>query len=118
MNWDLERPDVLHVLKCMGIELPTDTKLPDDALDRRLRDALHAAQYKDSLVSPLDLCSLPPWPVIRTQEADTSARSIFKAVQRGSMRRERWGKLYSLEICAERTIHIDLKTCLKVHLTR
>ena len=69
----------------MGIELPADTKLLDDILHKRLRDALNAAQYKDRLPSPFDLCTLIPWPTPEGSEG----RSLFEAVQRGSLEESR-----------------------------
>ncbi|TBU39347.1 hypothetical protein BD309DRAFT_1083464 [Dichomitus squalens] len=85
MDWTLSHSETLQVLKSMGIEIPTDTKLSGDALEKRLRDALNAAQYKDRLPSPFDLHGLPAWPLKRPNEADTRARSLFEAVQRGNM---------------------------------
>ncbi|KAI1792749.1 hypothetical protein LXA43DRAFT_1060444 [Ganoderma leucocontextum] len=85
MEWTLNRPETLQVLNCMGVELPAETKLADDILDKRLRDALNAAQYKDYLPSPLSLPDLPPWPVPKGNEG----RSLFEAVQRGSIHESR-----------------------------
>ena len=75
----LAREEMLTVLKAMGVEVPATTKIPDDDLNKRVRDALNAAQYKDKLPSPLNLSDLPPWPV------GDQGRSLFEAVQRGTV---------------------------------
>ncbi|KAM5546031.1 hypothetical protein V8D89_000157 [Ganoderma adspersum] len=85
MEWALNRSETLQILQCMGIELPADTKLLDDVLDKRLRDALNAAQYKDRLPSPFDPLNLSPWPTPKGGEG----RSLFDAVQRGSLHESR-----------------------------
>ncbi|PIL28917.1 hypothetical protein GSI_08963 [Ganoderma sinense ZZ0214-1] len=85
MEWTLNRSETLQVLQCMGIELPADTKLLDDVLEKRLRDALNAAQYKDRLPSPFDISDLSPWPAPKSAER----RSLFDAVQRGSFQESR-----------------------------
>ena len=51
----------LRVLESLGVELPPDTKLPDEAIEKRLRDALNSCQYKDHLEPLPDLNTLPPW---------------------------------------------------------
>ena len=78
MEWTLSRPETLQVLNSMGIELPADTKLLDDILDKRLRDALNAVQYKDHLPSPFDLRTHPL--------ADAGTRQGTVAVRGGSAR--------------------------------
>ena len=75
----LAREEMLTVLKSMGVEVPVTTKIPDDDLNKRVRDALNAAQYKDKLPSPLNLSDLPPWPT------SDQERSLFEAVQRGTV---------------------------------
>ncbi|PIL28918.1 hypothetical protein GSI_08965 [Ganoderma sinense ZZ0214-1] len=45
----LTRNETILVLNSLGIDVPTDTKLLDDILEKRLSDALAAAQYKDRL---------------------------------------------------------------------
>ena len=75
----LAREEMLTVLKAMGVEVPATTKIPDDDLNKRVRDALNAAQYKDKLPSPLNLSDLPPWPT------SDQERSLFEAVQRGTV---------------------------------
>ncbi len=85
MEWSLNRPETLQILQCMGIELPAEKKLIDGVLDKRLRDALNAAQYRDRLPCPLALSNLPPWPTSK----DGEGRSLFSAVQRGSFHESR-----------------------------
>ena len=55
------RVEQLRVLQSLGIELPPDTKLSDEAIEKRLRDALNFCQYKDHLEPFPDLNALPPW---------------------------------------------------------
>ena len=81
----LTRAEVLRVLKAMGVELPADTKLPDGVLDDRLRAALDASQYKESLSHSLELKNLKTWPMATPGVAVSSARSVADAVPRGSM---------------------------------
>ena len=45
----LTREETLKILSCMGIDLPKTTKLPDDVLEKRLRDALNFAQNRKNL---------------------------------------------------------------------
>ena len=58
----LTRQETLEVLQELGVDIPKSTRLSDDVLDKRLRDALNAAQYKDRLPPSLDLQALPEWP--------------------------------------------------------
>lgn len=70
----------------MRVEIPEDTKLPDENLEKRLREALNAAQQKDRLSSPLSLDALSPWPVPREAGvADPHAKSVLAAVTRGNL---------------------------------
>ena len=85
MEWTLNRSETLQILQCMGVELPANTKLLDDVLDKRLRDALNAAQYKDRLPSPFDLSTLTSWPL----QKGGKGRSLFDAVHRGSLHESR-----------------------------
>ncbi|KAM5545419.1 hypothetical protein V8D89_001032 [Ganoderma adspersum] len=45
----LTRDETILVLNALGVDIPADTKLVDDILEKRLSDALGAAQYKDRL---------------------------------------------------------------------
>ena len=85
----LTRTETLQILKCLGVDLPVTTKISEENLDRRLRNALDAAQYKDHLPSPFKLTRLPSWPTKKGDKADTSARSLFEAVRRGSIQESR-----------------------------
>lgn len=92
----LTREETLRVLKSMGVELPETTKLPDAVLDKRLRDALDASQYKDKLSSVLlDLTFIKKWPLAKPGEIKQwplksprdlapPARSVFHAIRRGN----------------------------------
>ena len=114
MRWTLNRSETLQVLKSMGIEVPADTKLPDDALDKRLSAALHAAQYEDRLPSPFELSRLAPWPTTKRDEADASARSLFEAVRRGNIQESR--QIYATNMAggsAVPTLYVDPFTDLR-----
>lgn len=67
----------------MGLELPEDTKLTNEILEKRLRDALNAAQEKDRLLASLDLKSLSPWPTSKL--APSNKRPLLDAVNKGSI---------------------------------
>ncbi|TFK80178.1 hypothetical protein K466DRAFT_592002 [Polyporus arcularius HHB13444] len=68
----------------MGGDIPADTKLPDDVLEKRLREAINASQNKATF-SSLDLGSLQKWPMATAGELDTRARPLVRAMQRGSI---------------------------------
>ncbi|GBE83314.1 hypothetical protein SCP_0503620 [Sparassis crispa] len=48
----------------MGVDLPPATKLPDDALEKRLKQALNASQCFSSVIPdpPLKPTTIPAWP--------------------------------------------------------
>ncbi|KZT64969.1 hypothetical protein DAEQUDRAFT_565796 [Daedalea quercina L-15889] len=73
----LTRQETLTILASMGVELPSATKMPDDALQKRLRQALNSAQYISNVLSnpPLDPAALSAWP---------SGRSVYDGVRRGN----------------------------------
>ncbi|RDX40255.1 hypothetical protein OH76DRAFT_1413096 [Lentinus brumalis] len=81
----LSRSETISVLKSMGLELPADTKLSDETLDKRLRDALNAAQQKDGLPASLDLRSLSPWPTSKFAHSKDKKKPLLDAVQRGNI---------------------------------
>ncbi|TFY69765.1 hypothetical protein EVJ58_g251 [Rhodofomes roseus] len=74
----LTRQETLTILAGMGVELPPATKLPDEALQKRLRQALNGAQYVSNVLanSPLDLATLSAWPL---------AHSVYEGVRRGNL---------------------------------
>ncbi|KAI0329865.1 hypothetical protein GY45DRAFT_1324470 [Cubamyces sp. BRFM 1775] len=83
----MERPtrsETLLMLRCMGADIPVNTKLSDEVLEKRLRDALNASQQKDRL-APLDLTSLPKWQTVRPEEKDYDKHALFRAVQKSNM---------------------------------
>ncbi|KAI0752538.1 hypothetical protein C8Q80DRAFT_1117939 [Daedaleopsis nitida] len=92
----LTRHEILCVLKAMGIDLPVDTKLSDNVLDKRLRDALDASQYKEKLSSLTDLSSLPIWPVAAPGDTNAATRSVYEAVRRGNMHEARQNEAAAL----------------------
>ncbi len=59
-----ERPLILGLLKSMGVELPPDTKMRDEVLEKKFSAALTASQslssYGASSISPE---KLPLWTV-------------------------------------------------------
>ncbi|RDX40254.1 hypothetical protein OH76DRAFT_1413095 [Lentinus brumalis] len=81
----ITRTETLQVLRSMRVEIPEDTKLSDENLEKRLCDALNAAQQKERLSSPLDFDALAPWPVPREGVADSNAKSVLAAVTRGNL---------------------------------
>ncbi|TFK85917.1 hypothetical protein K466DRAFT_525107 [Polyporus arcularius HHB13444] len=93
----LTRRETLDILSCMGVELPRTTRLPDDVLDKRLRDALNHAQHRSSLPpSSLDPARLPRWP------AGESLLKVLRRVDLGEALAiedaERAGKAYEREL--------------------
>ncbi|KAI0354489.1 hypothetical protein OH77DRAFT_505313 [Trametes cingulata] len=89
----LTRAEVLKTLACMGVELPANTRLPDDTLEKRLRAALDAAQEKGRFPDPLDLQSLPAWPLLTplggAPPPGGEGRPLLDAVKRGNMQEAR-----------------------------
>ena len=94
----LTREETLYALRSIGIDLPLSTKLPDDSLNKRLRDALDAAQYKSDLPSSLDLNALKKWPLAVPDafpqhgnpkggkaKGSSNGRLLLEAVKRGNM---------------------------------
>ncbi|KAI0704230.1 hypothetical protein C8T65DRAFT_654302 [Cerioporus squamosus] len=81
----MTRTETLRVLKSLRVEIPEDTKLLDENLEKRLRDALNAAQQKDRLSIPLNLDALSPWPVPREGMPDSTAKPMLAAVTRGNL---------------------------------
>ena len=75
---ELTRDEKLGLMHSMGIELPTTTRLPDDAVDKKLRSSVDAAQYFDNVFtkSSVDPATLPPWP---------SKSPLQKATARGNL---------------------------------
>ncbi|KAI0689810.1 hypothetical protein C8T65DRAFT_721316 [Cerioporus squamosus] len=58
----LARAETIRVLRSVGGDIPADTKLPDDVLEKRLREVINVSQNKATF-SPLDLGSLKKWPM-------------------------------------------------------
>lgn len=60
---DITRDEKLKLLHSMGIEFPPSTRLPDDAIEKRFRNALDATQSFERLIDnlPFDPSSLPHW---------------------------------------------------------
>ncbi|RDX41978.1 hypothetical protein OH76DRAFT_1467037 [Lentinus brumalis] len=85
----LTRSEILQTLSCMGINLPTSTKLSDDALEKRLREGLNASQNRENIPAPLNMSSTRPWPMLKPWDASASSsaqgRPVFNAVRRTSV---------------------------------
>ncbi|KAL1948271.1 hypothetical protein VTO73DRAFT_12346 [Trametes versicolor] len=81
----LTRAEKLKVLASMGIELPQDTKLLEEVLDKRLRNALDAAQEKDRFPDLSKRLDLPAWPRVNAGDIHSTARPLLDAVKRGNM---------------------------------
>ncbi len=60
----LSRAELFGVLSSFGISIPPTSKLPDDSLQKRLRQAINASQAMLLINSkpPLDLNQYPKWP--------------------------------------------------------
>ena len=61
----LTRSETLQALYYMGVDLPPTTRLPDDVLDKRLRDALNFSQHKSSIPSSINPDATQKWHVIQ-----------------------------------------------------
>lgn len=73
----MTRKEILTTLAGLGVELPPATKMPDEALQKRLRQALNSAQYASHVLKnlPLDPATLNEWP---------PSRPTFDGVRRGN----------------------------------
>jgi len=80
-NMDSTRQELLVQLTAIGVALPKDTKMPNDALEKRLGQALDASQaFTDVITSlPFDPTSLDTW------SSSTQLKTLLKAVQRGNL---------------------------------
>ncbi len=73
------REELLGVLSSFGISIPPTSKLPDDSLQKRLRQAINASQAL-SLINPkppLDLNKYSKWP--------RNCKGLFTAIRRGNL---------------------------------
>ncbi|EMD36741.1 hypothetical protein CERSUDRAFT_50971 [Gelatoporia subvermispora B] len=75
----LTRNELLSALASMGVEIPSHTKLGDDALDKRLRQALGCAESLSRVLpdTPFDPLTLPQWL--------SRNGSVYEATRRGNM---------------------------------
>ncbi|KAI0752544.1 hypothetical protein C8Q80DRAFT_1302173 [Daedaleopsis nitida] len=78
------RAELLLALQALGVDVPAHTKIPDGALQTRLRDALEAAQYKDHFPPSLDLRTLPEWPVSTPANPTAKKGPLLDAFRRGN----------------------------------
>ncbi|KAH9944915.1 hypothetical protein B0H21DRAFT_779324 [Amylocystis lapponica] len=78
---DLSREETLAILSSMGIELPPRTKLPDEALAKRLKQAINAAQCLSTVVpdAHVDPATIRRWPT------EGENRSVYAAIRRGDL---------------------------------
>lgn len=75
---DQARKDLLTQLAAMGVVLPRGTKMTNDALEKRLSQALDASQTLHEVIpsTPFNPDSFPPWDM---------SKSLLKAVHRGNV---------------------------------
>lgn len=71
---EIDREEVLLLLSSLGIELPKNSKLPDDVLQKRLTKALDCTQYGFDLKT-MDPTTLKPWSTF-TDKAVLQAASM------------------------------------------
>lgn len=78
----MTRAELLKVLDGMDISIPANTKLPNNALEKRLKQAIKASQSMASVISkiPLPLAELPKWPT------NSDEHTVFRAIRRGDFR--------------------------------
>ncbi|KAL4244335.1 MYND-type zinc finger protein samB [Abortiporus biennis] len=64
MDWNLDRHEYLSILSSMGVEIPPHSRLPDESLEKRLRQALNASQTVAKLAPDdlIDVAKLRDWP--------------------------------------------------------
>lgn len=76
---EASRDEKLGLLSAMGVGFSPSTRLPEAAVDRKLRSALDAAQTFTNVVeqTPLDPSTLPIW-------SSNQPKKIFAAIQRSS----------------------------------
>ncbi|KAH9925057.1 uncharacterized protein BXZ73DRAFT_50096 [Epithele typhae] len=126
MTEPLSRQETLSILRAMGVVIPETSVLPDDALDKRLKDALHAAQYKDRLPDPLNLQSLPEWPkpspalAARRRGGDSGRdpTSLTNAMMRGNMHEmEQLDAAKRMDPNAAENLYMNPFICLRMVLT-
>lgn len=74
------RDELIQVLSDMGITIPTTSKLPKDALEKRLKQAINASQTLSAIITrpPIDLSQYSRWPA-------QGGRSLFDAIRRGDL---------------------------------
>jgi hypothetical protein len=75
------RQNLLDQLAAIGVTLPKGTKMPDDALEKRLGQALDASQaFSDVITSvPFNPASLSTW------SSSTHSQTLLEAVQRANL---------------------------------
>jgi len=78
---DPVRQDLLDQLAAIGVVLPNGTKMPNDALEKRLGQALDASQTFTDIITflPFDPTGLNTW------SSSTHSGSLIQSVQRGNL---------------------------------
>ncbi|KAJ6531444.1 hypothetical protein DFH09DRAFT_1326597 [Mycena vulgaris] len=78
MTTTIDRELTIELLRCMSVDLPPKTKLPDAELDKRLSKTLDGCQYLTRVVPtlPLDPASYKSWRLEHTN------KPVFSAVRR------------------------------------
>jgi hypothetical protein len=75
------RQNLLNRLAAIGVVLPKGTKMPNDALEKRLNQALDASQTFTEVIT-----SVPFNPTgLNTWSSSTHSESLIQAVQRGNL---------------------------------
>ncbi|KAL0570768.1 hypothetical protein V5O48_011196 [Marasmius crinis-equi] len=77
---DLSRDEKLGLMASMGIELPATNRLPDEAIEKKFRSSVDAAQYFGKVVrnGKLDPAGLAVW-------STRSGKTLVEAVARGNL---------------------------------
>lgn len=76
------RAELIEVLSTMGVSIPETSKLPKDALEKRLGHAINSSQSLSSIISrpPISLSQYSKW-AARPEDS----RSVKDAIRRGDM---------------------------------
>uniref|UniRef100_A0A8H8CHX9 Uncharacterized protein n=1 Tax=Psilocybe cubensis TaxID=181762 RepID=A0A8H8CHX9_PSICU len=83
MSTRFSREDTLILLESLGISLPPTTKISLDDLNKRLKDALDAAQRLHAVIEtlPLNPADHPIWPADKDLEEATRKFNFKEAIQ-------------------------------------
>lgn len=108
----LKRQEILSILTKLGVELPPATRLPDEALKKRLQQGLQAAQSSSRVLqtAPINPMVLPAW-----QGADKSVHEAIKRVNFSkaytNYQRMRRGQDITPELFVNPVMDLDKRSC-------